>query len=112
MVIVALDGFFIGLAVGKSGGLAEEEKVCGIGSAASGNQIVHLFLVKLGPLAMSLLGDTVDLGERKSIFFQLRRALVSAWCLFQGGAWHEASQQLVPNSEVHRGQGRAHAVQW
>jgi len=60
--LLALDGFFISLAIRKSGGLVEEEEVGGIDSATHGNQIVCHFLVKLGPLDMSLLDDTVGLG--------------------------------------------------
>jgi len=67
--LLTLDGFFVSLAVGKSGGLVKEEEVGAIGSATSGNQIIRHFLVKLGPLDTRLLDDTVDLGQRKSIIF-------------------------------------------
>ena len=60
--LFALDGFFASATVGKSGWRVEEEEVGCIGSATSDIQIVHHFLVKLGPLDMSLLDDTVGLG--------------------------------------------------
>jgi len=66
--LLALDHFFISLPTRKASWIVQEEEVGGVGTVID-NLIICHFLVVLSPLNMSLLDNTVDLGQQKSLFF-------------------------------------------
>jgi len=71
---LALDGLFVSVSI------VVKQEVGSSGSASSGNQIIHHFVVKFGPFDMCLLIDTVDLVHQENIIFLM--ALVLVLCIF------------------------------
>jgi len=85
MGLLALDCLFVSFPVEETDGIVCKEEVGGIGDAI-GNQIICHFFVKMGPFNVSLLDNTVDLAQWKSILF------MQSFCL---GTTHLSKELLA-----------------